>query len=135
VTETDKLVGMITDRDIAIRGVAEGRGPDAKVRAMSPEVKYCFEDEDGGREHGGTRLPVMNRDKRLVGIMALADLAVDVVVGARELFTRLDTGHRTVLLRISDTTPKPTARRSVPQFFDGLDQDALVRLWRATRNK
>jgi CBS domain-containing protein len=47
VTENDKLVGMITDRDIAIRGVAEGKGPDAKVRdAMSPEVKYCFEDED-----------------------------------------------------------------------------------------
>src|SRR5437867_13326673 len=47
VTENDKLVGMITDRDIAIRGVAEGNGPDAKVRdAMSSEVRYCFEDED-----------------------------------------------------------------------------------------
>src|SRR5215813_2485754 len=47
VTENDKLVGMITDRDIAIRVVAEGKGPETKVRdAMSPEVKYCFEDED-----------------------------------------------------------------------------------------
>jgi CBS domain-containing protein len=45
VTENDKLVGMITDRDIAIRAVAEGKGPGAKVRdAMSPEVKYCFEE-------------------------------------------------------------------------------------------
>src|SRR6266566_3941411 len=84
VTENDKLVGMITDRDIAIRGVAEGKGPDAKVRdAMSPEVKYCFEDEDvthvaeNMAELQVRRLPVMNRDKRLVGIFSLADLAIE----------------------------------------------------------
>ena len=82
VTENDKLVGMITDRDIAIRGVAEGKGPDTKVRdAMSPEVKYCFEDEDVSHvaENMGElqirRLPVMSRDKRLVGIVSVADLA------------------------------------------------------------
>src|SRR5215472_10203953 len=76
VTEDDKLVGMITDRDIAIRGVAEGKGPDAKVRdAMSPEVKYCFEDENVAHvaenmaELQVRRLPVMNRDKLLVGIV------------------------------------------------------------------
>ncbi len=47
VAENDKLVGMITDRDIAIRGIAEGKGPNTKVRdTMSYEVKYCFEDED-----------------------------------------------------------------------------------------
>jgi hypothetical protein len=64
---------MITDRDIAIRGVAEGKGPDAKVRdAMSPEVKYCFEDEDV--THVAEN---MNRDKRLVGIVSLADLATE----------------------------------------------------------
>jgi CBS domain len=80
VTENDKLVGMITDRDIAIRGVAEGKGPDAKVRdAMSPEVKYCFEDEDVAHvaenmaELQVRRLPVMNHDKRLVGIVSLAE--------------------------------------------------------------
>jgi CBS domain-containing protein len=84
VTENDQLVGMITDRDIAIRGVAEGKGPDAKVRdAMSPEVKYCFEDEDVAHvaenmaELQIRRLPVMNRDKRLVGIISLADLAIE----------------------------------------------------------
>jgi CBS-domain-containing membrane protein len=84
VTENDKLIGMITDRDIAIRGVAEGKGPDAKVRdAMSPEVKYCFEDEDvthlaeNMAELQIRRLPVMNRDKRLVGIISLADLAIE----------------------------------------------------------
>jgi CBS domain-containing protein len=49
VAENDKLVGMITDRDIAIRGTAEGKGPNTKVRdVMSYEIKYCFEDEDVG---------------------------------------------------------------------------------------
>ena len=47
VADKDSLVGMITDRDIAIRAVAQGKGPDAKVRdAMSHEVKYCFEDQE-----------------------------------------------------------------------------------------
>jgi CBS domain-containing protein len=74
VTENDELVGMITDRDIAIRAVAEGKGPDAKVRdAMSPEVKYCFEDEDVAHaaenmaELQVRRLPVMNRDENSKG--------------------------------------------------------------------
>lgn len=84
VGDHDRLVGMITDRDIAIRGVALGKGPDTKVRdVMSPEVKYCFDDEDV--EHvlenmGGLqvrRLPVLNRDKRLVGIISLGDLATN----------------------------------------------------------
>jgi CBS domain-containing protein len=82
VTENDRLIGMITDRDIAIRGVAEGMGPDAKVRnTMSPEVKYCFEDEDVAHVAENMadlqirRLPVMDRNKRLVGIVSLSDLA------------------------------------------------------------
>ena len=82
VDEKDKLVGMITDRDIAIRGIAEGKGPDTKIRdVMSHEVKYCFEDEDVDHvaenmaELQVRRLPVMNRDKRLVGIVSLGDLA------------------------------------------------------------
>ena len=83
VGENDRLVGMITDRDIAIRAVAAGKGPDTPVReVMSKEVKYCFEDED--LEHVAQnmgdiqvrRLPVVNRDKRLVGIVSLGDLAV-----------------------------------------------------------
>ena len=68
--EHDKLVGMITDRDIAIRGIAKGKGPDAKGQeVINQGVKYCFEDEEV------RRLPVMNRDKRLVGIVSLGDLA------------------------------------------------------------
>ena len=83
VGENDKLVGMITDRDIAVRGVACACDPGStKVRdLMSAEVKYCFDDESV--EHIATnmaeqqirRLPVVNRDKRLVGIVSLADLA------------------------------------------------------------
>src|SRR3954466_5117327 len=47
VGEDDKLVGMITDRDIAVRGVAAGKGPTARVReGMSKDVKYCYDDED-----------------------------------------------------------------------------------------
>jgi CBS domain-containing protein len=82
VGENDRLVGMITDRDIAIRAVALGKGPDTPVRdVMSKDVKYCYEDED--LEHVAKnmadiqvrRLPVVNRDKRLVGIVSLGDIA------------------------------------------------------------
>jgi len=82
VGENDRLVGMITDRDIAIRAVAQGKGPETPVRdVMSKEVKYCFEDED--LEHVAKnmgdiqvrRLPVVSRDKRLVGIVSLGDVA------------------------------------------------------------
>jgi len=82
VGENDRLVGVITDRDIAIRAIAHGRGPDAKVRdVMSPDVKYCFDDEDLSEVSQNMadiqvrRLPVLNHDKRLVGIVSLGDLA------------------------------------------------------------
>jgi CBS domain-containing protein len=83
VYEGDRLVGMITDRDIAIRAVAEGRNPDEMTvrEAMSPGIAYCFEDEDireAGkqmRERKVRRLIVLNRSKRLVGIVSLGDLA------------------------------------------------------------
>ena len=81
VGENDRLVGMITDRDIAIRAIAEGKGPDAKVRdAMSKDVCWCYEDEniEGVLRRLGDeqirRMPVLNRDKRLVGIVSMADL-------------------------------------------------------------
>ena len=82
VGENDQLIGMITDRDIAIRGIAQGKGPKAKVRdIMTEDVKYCFEDqelEDVTRNMADIqvrRLPVLNRDKRLVGILSLGDIA------------------------------------------------------------
>ncbi|MFO1068316.1 MAG: CBS domain-containing protein [Geminicoccaceae bacterium] len=82
VGENERLVGMITDRDIAVRGVARGLGPEARVaEVMSPDVKYCYEDEEIGEVARNMaaikvqRLPVLNSDKRLVGIVSLGDLA------------------------------------------------------------
>lgn len=83
VGENDRLVGMITDRDIAIRAVAEGRNPDnTSVReTMSPDILYCFEDqeiEDAAKvmeREQVRRLPVINRSKRLVGILSLGDIS------------------------------------------------------------
>jgi CBS domain-containing protein len=79
----DRLVGMITDRDIAVRAIGGGKGPDTLVRdVMTDEVKYCFEDEDiehVSRNLGDQqirRLPVVNRSKRLVGILSLSDIAL-----------------------------------------------------------
>jgi CBS domain-containing protein len=84
VGENDRLIGMVTDRDIVIRAVAEDRAPkDADVReVMSERIFYCFEDdavEQASKtmaEHQVRRLPVLNRDKRLTGIVALADIAM-----------------------------------------------------------
>jgi CBS domain-containing protein len=84
VEDSDRLVGMITDRDIAVRAVAEGHGADTMVRdVMTAEVKYCFDDqsvEEVTRNMGEQRLrrlPVVDRNKRLVGILSLGDLALD----------------------------------------------------------
>src|SRR5436305_388042 len=82
VADGDRLVGMLTDRDIAIRCIAQGKGPNAQVaEAMTQEVLYCFDDQDTQQicqnmaDIQVRRLPVMNRDKRLVGIVSLSDLA------------------------------------------------------------
>ncbi len=82
VGENDRLIGMVTDRDITVRAVAEGRsaGNTTVREVMSEGVCYCFEDDDVKEaaklmaEHQVRRLPVLNRDKRLVGVVALADL-------------------------------------------------------------
>ena len=84
VGENDRLVGMITDRDITVRAVAKGLDPEkTQVRGvMSGTVHYCFEDEQAeavaqkmGQWHV-RRLPVLNHDKRLVGIVCLGDLTI-----------------------------------------------------------
>ena len=84
VGENDRLVGILTDRDITVRAVAAGKEPtECKVReVMSAEIKYIYEDEsieDAARnmaELQMRRLPVLNREKRLVGIVSLGDLAL-----------------------------------------------------------
>jgi CBS domain-containing protein len=83
VGENDKMVGAISDRDIAVRGIAEGCDGSAKVRdVMSDGIRWAYEDDPVERavelmsEHQVRRLPIVNREKRLVGIVALGDLAV-----------------------------------------------------------
>ena len=84
VGQQDRVVGMLTDRDITIRATAAGKDPNqTPVEAvMTPDVVYCYEDEDARdaarkmEEHQLRRLIVLNRDERLVGILSLGDLAV-----------------------------------------------------------
>ena len=84
VCEGERLVGMLTDREITVRAVAAGRDPRTwGVRdIMTPDVVYGFEDqdvEDAARlmeQYQIRRLPVLNRSKQLVGMVALGDLAV-----------------------------------------------------------
>jgi CBS domain-containing protein len=83
VSEHDKLIGMVTDRDIVIRGLAGTIETHALTARdiMSPAIKYCYEDEpveqvlDNMAHAQVRRLPVVSRDKRLVGIVSLGDLA------------------------------------------------------------
>ncbi len=83
VQENEKMVGMITDRDIVLRCVAEDKSPSECMArdVMTDEVLYCYDDqniEDLSRtlsENKVRRMPVVNRDKRLVGIVSLSDLA------------------------------------------------------------
>jgi len=82
VGENDKLIGVITDRDIAVRAVAQGKDPTTHVReVMSQEVLYCYDDQDlpavakNMAEQQVRRLPVVNREKRLVGIISVTDIS------------------------------------------------------------
>ena len=84
VGEDDRLIGTISDRDIAIRAVAEGKDADTQVRnVMSEGVAWAYEDDSVEQaakimsERQVRRLPVVDRDKRLVGIVALGDFAVE----------------------------------------------------------
>ena len=83
VTDNERLVGMISDRDIAIRGIGMGRGPEGRVGdVMTADVKYCYDDQDLDEVSANMgeiqvrRLPVLNRNKQLVGIIALGDIAL-----------------------------------------------------------
>ena len=86
VCEKDKLIGMITDRDITVRAVAEGQDPNrSNVRqAMSQQTFFCYEDEDVQKaaqlmeEKQIRRLPVFDRQQRLCGIVSLGDIATRI---------------------------------------------------------
>jgi len=84
VCKDNEMVGMLTDRDITVRATAEGRDPKTTrvYEVMTPEIIFAYEDDDVNdaaqlmAEHQIRRLVVLNRDKRLVGIVSLGDLAV-----------------------------------------------------------
>jgi CBS domain-containing protein len=84
VCDGDQLLGMLTDRDITVRAVAEGCDPTTTTvrEAMTPDLAYCFEDqpiEDAVQmmeRYQIRRLPILSRGKRLVGMVSLGDLAV-----------------------------------------------------------
>jgi CBS domain-containing protein len=84
VGENDRMIGAISDRDIVVRAVAQGKSPDTQVReVMSEGILWAYDDdsvEDAVKimsKHQVRRLPIINHDKRLVGIVALGDLAVN----------------------------------------------------------
>ena len=99
VCDGRQLLGMVTDRDITIRITAEGRDPanTPVLEAMTPDVAYVFEDQDVQeaarimQDRQIRRLPILDRDKRLVGIVSLGDLAVDTddTRGAGETLERI----------------------------------------------
>jgi CBS domain-containing protein len=84
VCDGDRLVGLLTDRDITVRAVADGRDPVTTLvrEVMTPDIVYGFDDQDVQdatrlmEQYQIRRLPVLNRNKRLVGIVSLGDLAV-----------------------------------------------------------
>lgn len=83
VEKNDKMVGMVTDRDIALRVVAQGKNPETTLvsEVMSEGIHYSFEDDDIKEvvqkmvENHNRRMPVINQQKRLVGIVSLRDVA------------------------------------------------------------
>jgi CBS domain-containing protein len=84
VEDNDRMIGAISDRDIAVRAIAEGKGPGTRVRdVMSEGIAWAYEDDSVDHaaeimsERQVRRLPVVNREKRLVGIVALGDFAVE----------------------------------------------------------
>lgn len=86
VGENDRLIGMVTDRDITVRAIAAGKDPQNTTArdVMTPKTYYCYDDQDIEEvcnnlgEIQVRRLPVVNRDKRLVGVVSMGDLAQSV---------------------------------------------------------
>ncbi|MEO5973547.1 MAG: CBS domain-containing protein [Sphingomicrobium sp.] len=82
VTDGTKLIGMITDRDIAVRGVAKGHGPDTPVRDLMSTGLICVREDDNIADVASKmsdaqvrRLPVIDSNEKLVGIVSLGDLS------------------------------------------------------------
>ena len=129
------MIGAVTDRDMAVRAVAEGKGSDTLVRdVMSEDVIWCYEDDtvetgaDKMSQYQVRRLPVVNREKRLVGIVSLGDFAVV----ARQLRFTGVTDDRALVDRLRDDLPViANAARDVANQIGGagrVAEDQLARL-------
>ena len=111
VGENDRLVGMITDRDIVIRALAQDKDAHTKIRdIMSDEIEYCFEDDDVtdvAHNMGDLqvrRMAVLNSDKRLTGIISLGDI---VNTGELQSATDALSGiSEPTSLRLDEQTPR-----------------------------
>jgi len=82
ICENDRIVGTVTDRDIVLRAVADGKDGNTSAQTiMTKDVFFCFEDDsvedcaDHMKEHEVKRMLVLNRDKRLVGVVSIGDIA------------------------------------------------------------
>lgn len=101
VCENDELIGIITDRDVTCRAIAEARDPaTTMVRdVMSQDVAFCFDDQRASdaarimRERKVRRLPVLDRDKHMVGILTLSDLAIHTPEVTGEVVRSVSTRH------------------------------------------
>ncbi|HEY8565179.1 MAG TPA: CBS domain-containing protein [Beijerinckiaceae bacterium] len=114
VCEGDRLVGLVTDRDITVRATAAGLAPDAvRVReVMTSELRWCHEDDDAGEvlrhmsEAQIRRMPVVDQERRLIGIVSLGDLSADRADGAEEALRRISTPSE------PDRSGTPSTRRA-----------------------
>ena len=112
VGENDRLTGTLTDRDIVIRGVAEGMDPDTPIRqVISENVIYCYDDDnvqDAAKlmeRHQIRRLVILNRSKRVCGILTVGDIAR--CCGDDKLTGKIETG----IARTAPTAPQDLAHR------------------------
>lgn len=129
IGDNDRLVGMVTDRDIVVRAVAEGKDLQ-KMQArevMSQKVLYCYEDQTIDEvvtnlgENQVRRLPVLSREKRLIGILSLCDLAQSKAdpIKVEEALTRISMQKKdrdTAAQVIQAQAPTDAARRDSRPF-------------------
>jgi CBS domain-containing protein len=114
VCDGRRLIGMITDRDITVRSTASGIAPDQHTvrEIMTDDVEWCFEDDDVDEiveimsAKQIRRVPVVDRSKRLVGIVALGDLAEDSEEQAQRALRRISTPSE------PDRSPEPSRARA-----------------------
>ncbi|MGQ0765634.1 MAG: CBS domain-containing protein [Gemmatimonadota bacterium] len=122
---TRRVIGIITDRDVAVRGVARGRGPDTLVRELMTSVTNCCHEDDDLRDVERTmasnqvrRVPIVDSTGNCTGIIAQADIAL----AARRSPAVTDREVALVVERISEPNRKSATDRTVDAFEDPKEQ-------------